>query len=52
MPVTVMVGAFSVENRIMIVLCAVHPEQVALFENARSERFFLCAEIDSVNAEA
>ena len=51
MPVAVMVGAFSVENSVVVILCAVHPEQVALLENARGERLFLCAEIYTVYAE-
>ena len=50
-PIAVVVGAFSVENRVVIVLRSVHPEQIALFENTGSESLFLCAEINAVYSE-
>ena len=50
-PEEVVMGVLSVEYRVMIILGAVNPEQIALFQNAGSKSSFLCREVDAVYAQ-
>ena len=40
-----------VKDGVVVILGAVNPEQVTLFQNARSECRFLCREVNAVHAE-
>lgn len=50
-PKLVVRRAVAVEYGVVAVLCAVDPEQIALFENTGSQGFFLGSEINAVNSQ-